>query len=86
MKNMKNIFNGNYSEVINLKNLLENSNIEAFIQNENMGAIQPWTITSGGLNPIILKVEDQNFEEALKIIEDYKNGEFEIEVKETKEK
>lgn len=83
---MKNIFNGNYSEVINLKNLLENSNIEAFIQNENMGAIQPWTITSGGLNPIILKVEDQNFEEALKIIEDYKNGEFEIEVKETKEK
>ena len=78
---MKNIFNGNYSEVINLKNLLENSNIETFIQNENMGTIQPWTLTSGGLNPIILKVEDQNFEEAMKIIEDYKNGEFEIEVK-----
>ena len=83
---MINIFSGTFSETMNIKNLLENINIEVFTQNENMGTIQPWTITSGGLNPVILKVKDVYSEKAKKLIEDYENGNLNIEIEETQNK
>ena len=81
---MINIFSGTYSETMNIRNLLENINIEVYTQNENMGTIQPWTITSGGFNPVILKVKNEDFDKAKKIIEDYENGNLNI--KETENK
>ena len=64
---------------MNIRNIFENINIEVFTQNENMGTIQPQTITSGGFNPVILKVKDEDYENAKKIIEDYENGNLNIE-------
>ena len=83
---MKNIFSGTFSETMNVRNLLENSNIEIFTENENMGTIQPWTITSGGFNSVILKVNIEDFEKAKRIIEDYENGNLNIELEETENK
>lgn len=71
---MKTIFSGSYNETMNLKNLLEINHIEAFIQNENMGIIEPWVITSGGFNPFKIIVKAEDVEKAQKIIEDYENG------------
>ena len=80
MNKITNIFSGTYSETMNIRNLLENINIEVFTQNENMGTIQPWTITSGGFNPVILKVKNEDFEKAKKLIEDYEKGNLNIEI------
>ncbi len=49
-----------------------------------MGTIQPWTITSGGFNPVILKVKNEDFDKAKKIIEDYENGNLNFEETENK--
>jgi hypothetical protein len=69
---MTTIYKGTYSEVINLKNLLENSNISAFILNELMASIEPWAVTAGGLNPVSLSIHDKDFEKAKTIIDFFK--------------
>ncbi len=68
---MENIFRGPYSEGMNIRSLLENNNIEVFIENEYMSSIEPWVIASGGLNPIILKVKDSDIGNAVKVITDF---------------
>ena len=79
---MTDIFRGTYFEAMNIRNLLENENIEVFTQNENMSSIEPWAVTSGGFNPVILKVNDEDFETAKKIIEDYENGNLNLNINE----
>jgi hypothetical protein len=69
---MTTIYKGTYSEVINLKNLLENSNISAFILNELMASIEPWAVTAGGLNPVSLSIHDEDFEKAKTTIDFFK--------------
>nr|WP_315200350.1 hypothetical protein [uncultured Flavobacterium sp.] len=45
------VFIGSYFEVINIKNLLENEGVFAFIQNEYLSVLEPWTVTAGGCAP-----------------------------------
>lgn len=59
---------------MNVRNLLEEQEISVFIQNEYMSSIEPWVVTSGGLNPVKLQVDESDFEQAKKIIEDYISG------------
>ena len=75
---MTDLFRGTYFEAMNIRNLLENEKIEVFTQNENMSTIEPWVVTSWGSNPVILKVNNEDFENAKKIIEDYQNGNLKI--------
>jgi hypothetical protein len=77
---MINIFRGTFSETMNIRNLLENINIQVFTENENMATIEPWAISPGGFNPVILKVKIQDFEKAKKLIEDFENGNLDIEI------
>lgn len=75
---MREIFKGSYSEAMNIKNLLENIDIEVFIINEVMANVEPWIVTSGGYNPVLLKVNENDFEKASHLIDDYNNGNLEI--------
>jgi hypothetical protein len=75
---MKDIFKGTISEAKNIKNLLENIDIEVFVTNEMMANIEPWVVTAGGYNPVSLKVNEKDFEKASKLIGDYNSGELEI--------
>jgi hypothetical protein len=68
------VFNGPYFEAMNVRNLLEEQEISVFIQNEYMSSIEPWVVTSGGLNPVKLQVDESDFEQEKKIIEDYISG------------
>jgi hypothetical protein len=65
------VFNGSYFEAINIRNLLEEKGISVFIQNEYMSSIEPWVVTSGGLNPVKLQVDESDFDEAKMIIKNY---------------
>ena len=75
---MINIFSGTFIEAMNVRNLLENNNIEVFTINEYMSNIEPWIVTSGGFNPVMLKIKDEDFEKAKKIIEAFENGNLNI--------
>lgn len=68
------VFSGSNFEVMNVRNLLEEKEISVFIQNEYMSNIEPWVVASGGLNPVKLQVDESNLDEAKIIIEDYLNG------------
>jgi len=68
------VFNGPYFEAMNVRNLLEEKEISVFIQNEYMSSIEPWVVTSGGLNPVKLQVDESDFEQAESIIKNYLDG------------
>lgn len=74
------IFRGSYIEAMNIKNLLENNNIPVFTANEYMSNIQPWSVSAGGNGSAILKIQEKDLEEGKKIIENYNNGEYNLEV------
>ncbi len=59
---------------MNVRNLLENEGISVFVQNEYMSNIEPWVVTSGGLNPVKLQVDESDFEQAESIIKNYLDG------------
>ena len=40
---------------MNIKNILENENIETILENEMMASIEPVAITSGGFRALVLK-------------------------------
>ncbi|MDQ6469298.1 DUF2007 domain-containing protein [Flavobacterium sp. LHD-80] len=72
------LFNASYIEVINIKNLLSSFNIESYIENEYMATIKPSLLSAGGFNSVFLQVNEKDFENAKKILEDYKNGKFSL--------
>lgn len=70
---MINIFSGDFTEASTVKNILENANIRVFVLNELMSGIEP-VISAGGFNPVVLQVNDSDFEKAREVIGDYENG------------
>ena len=76
---MKTIFSSDFNEVMIVKNLLENASIEVYLINQTMSSIEPWVISSAGYKPVLLKVSDEKFDNALKIIDGYKSGQYIIE-------
>jgi hypothetical protein len=76
---MKVIFDGPYFEAMNVRNLLDGAGITVFVQNEYMSTIEPWVVTSGGLNPVKLQVNEDYFEQAESIIMNYLDGNINIE-------
>jgi hypothetical protein len=50
------IFAGEYYQASMIKDLLEANGIEAFIENELMGNIAAWHLTSGGVAPVKIKI------------------------------
>jgi hypothetical protein len=37
-----------------------------------MSTIEPWAVTSGGLHPVKLQVSEDDFENAKRIVDDYR--------------
>jgi hypothetical protein len=68
------VFNGSYFEAMNVRNLLEGKGISVFAQNEYMSNIEPWVVTSGGLNPVKLQVDESDLNASKIVIEEYLNG------------
>jgi hypothetical protein len=74
------VFNGPYFEAMNVRNLLEEKEISVFIQNEYMSSIEPWVVTSGGLNPVKVQVDEEDFEEAKIVVQNYLDGNNNLEL------
>ncbi|MFG6687900.1 putative signal transducing protein [Mariniflexile sp. HNIBRBA6329] len=71
---MIDIFSGSVEETMIIRNLLESKNIQVFLTNQLMASIEPIAVSSGGFNAVTLKINEEDFEKAKKVLEDYNNG------------
>lgn len=69
------VFEGEPWQVTMMQNILVENDIPAFIKNGLMGSIEPWAVTSGGLNPAQLMVSDKQHDEAIRILEEFNAAE-----------
>lgn len=73
------IYAGELWQSTMIKDLLEDNGIPAFIENELMGTIIPYQISSGGVAPVCVKVESSDFERAKELIDEFNNANFSLE-------
>ena len=60
------VYSGVLWQATMIQNLLKENQIEAFLENELLGTVAPWRVTSGGFNPVNVIVSNQNYELAIK--------------------
>ena len=69
------VFAGEHWQATMIQNILEDNQIQAFLDNELMGTIAPWRVAAGGFNPVKVIVSNVNYALALKLIEEYNSSE-----------
>jgi hypothetical protein len=65
------IFAGTPWECGMVKTLLGDAGIEAFVQDEIMGTLNPWWTSPGGAGPIRVIISSQDVEMAIPIVDQY---------------
>lgn len=65
------IFSGNFTESLVVKNLLESYMISVYYDNSLMAVFNPWGVTVGGMNKAKLRVQEDDYERAKKIVDNY---------------
>lgn len=68
------VFSGEQWQAKMIQNILVDNQIPAFIKNELMGQIEPWAVTAGGYHPVAVSVSGQNYDAAVKLIEEFNNS------------
>jgi hypothetical protein len=57
-----------------VKSLLENAEIETFLQDENTGTLAPWYTAGGGAGSVKVIVSNLDFEKARAIVLEYEEN------------
>jgi len=68
------IYEGELWQATMLKNILEDNNIQAFLQDEFLGVIAPFIVQPGGSNAVKVFVSSENFSLAGKLVADFNNS------------
>ena len=69
------VFAGELWQATMIKNILEDNQIQTFLENELMGTIAPWRVAAGGFSPVKVIVSNLDFEQSLKLIEEFNTSE-----------
>ena len=69
------VFAGELWQATMVQNLLEDNQIQGFLENKLMGTIEPWVVSSGGFNPVKIIVSSADYEQSIKLIEEFNNSE-----------
>jgi hypothetical protein len=72
---MVEVFAGELWQATMIQNVLEDSQINAFVENKLMGTLEPWVVSAGGVNPNKVIVSSVDYEQAIKLIEEFNNSE-----------
>jgi len=73
-KEIVEIFAGEFYQASMIMDLLKDNGIEAFIENELMGNIAPWNVTSGGFAPVKIKISNSDYALSKELIEAFTKG------------
>jgi hypothetical protein len=65
------VFAGDIWETGLVKSLLEDAEIETFLQDEFRGTLAPWQVAPGGAGAIKVIVSDNDYERAKQVVEEY---------------
>lgn len=68
------VYAGELWQATMVKNILEDNNIQAFLENEYLGSIAPWRVEAGGLNPVKVIVSSLDIDMAIKLIAEFNNS------------
>jgi hypothetical protein len=68
------VFSGSIWEVEMVKSLLENAEIETFLQDENTGTLAPWYTAGGGAGSVKVIVSSVDFDKARSIVLEYEEN------------
>ena len=68
------VFAGEYWKTSMIKNILEDNDIQVYLENEYMGSIAPWRIEAGGFNPFKVIVSSLDYDAAMKLIEEFNSN------------
>ena len=69
------VFAGQLWEATMIQNILEDNQIQTSLENTLMSTIEPWAVSAGGVNPVKVIVSDQDYDQSMKLIEEYNNSE-----------
>lgn len=67
------VFEGEYWQASTIQQVLEDNNIETFLENEYMASIAPWRIEPGGYNAVKVIISSNDYQSAIKLIDEF-NG------------
>nr|WP_294896734.1 DUF2007-related protein [uncultured Pedobacter sp.] len=70
------VFAGQLWQATMIQNILEDNGIQVFLENELMGTVAPWRVVAGGFNPVKVIVSNTDYEQAVKLIEEFNNNEI----------
>ena len=65
------VFAGSSIEAEIVKSMLQDSDIDVFLKNENMGTIAPWHLSAGGAGAVKIIINSNDYDKAKLIIEKY---------------
>ncbi|MFZ4523549.1 MAG: putative signal transducing protein [Bacteroidales bacterium] len=68
------IFSGTVWQAEMVKSILENVEIEAFLQNETIGSLAPWYTASGGAGSVTVVVSSADYEKAKPFVEEFEQN------------
>lgn len=68
------VFDGNDWEASMVKSLLDNAEIEAFIKDDKMGVLEPWTVAGGGAGSVKIFVSNVDCEKANEVIDQFEKA------------
>ena len=57
-----------------VSSLLKDADIETFLKDEHMGTIAPWQVTAGGSGAVKIIINNNDFETAKQVIENYEHS------------
>lgn len=68
------VFAGSFIDAEMVKTILQESGIEVFLKDENMGVIAPWYVSAGGTGAVKVAVSSNNYDKATSIIQKYEES------------
>ena len=68
------VFSGSIWEAEMVKSILENSEIETFLKDENTGTLAPWYTAPGGAGSVKVVVSSLDYDKAKIIVTEYENN------------
>lgn len=69
------VFAGELWKATMIKNVLEDNNIQAFLENSLMGVLEPWVVSPGGYGPVKVVVSNIDYDKAIQLIEEFNQSE-----------
>lgn len=69
------VFAGELWKATMIKNVLEDNNIQAFLENSLMGVLEPWVVSPGGYRPFKVVVSSIDYDKAIQLIEEFNQSE-----------